>query len=48
MMTPDLDTGLALILGGNVHVDCIGHRDSFEGTHIAGPDWDQIKFLDLL
>lgn len=43
------DTDRALTRDGNVHFKWCGcHRDSFDGTQIAGPDCDQISFFTLL
>lgn len=48
-MCPVRDTGLTRTLGGSVHVvAAAGHRFSFDGTQIVGPDWLQITFLVLL
>lgn len=45
----DRETGRARIFGGSVQVMFAwGHRDSFDGTQIVGPLWDQITFFTLL
>lgn len=45
----DRETGRARMFGGSVQVMfACGHRDSFDGTQIVGPLWDQITFFTLL